>query len=99
MFCPPILTKLILDREAQSTLAWVDLVCDRFGDMKRVVPCHLNNDIKASSKDFYAAFDSLRCNNGQRKAGPLKSDLELLQNASDILTKYGVVSPTGLPCT
>jgi hypothetical protein len=101
MFCPPILTKLILDREPEKTLAWVDRVCERFSDMKRVVPCHLNNDIKASAKDFYIAFDSLRCSsttNGQRKAGPLKSDLELLQNASDIFTKYGIVSPTEVPC-
>ena len=26
-FCPPILTKLILDREPDVTLAWVDRVC------------------------------------------------------------------------
>lgn len=94
LFCPPILTKLILDREPTLTLAWVDRVCNRFKDMKRVVPCHLNNDIKAASGEFYHAFDSLRCTNGGKQLGPLKEDLRLLQNASDILTMYGVVSPT-----
>jgi len=100
MFCPPILTKLILDREPQRTLAWVDRVCDRFQGMKRVVPCHLNNDIKATSKDFYRAFDSLRCPDavGGKQRGPLEQDLQLLQDASDVLTKYGIVSPTELPC-
>lgn len=100
LFCPPILTKLILDREPERTLAWVGRVCNRFEGMERVVPCHLNNDIKATSKDFYDAFDSLRCSsNGRRKAGPLKSDLELLQNASDILTKYAIVSESEVGCS
>ena len=98
LFCPPILTKLILDREPRRTLAWVDRVCDRFRGMKRVVPCHLNNDIKAASSDFYRAFDSIRCTSDGKQLGPLKEDLRLLQNASDILTMYGVVSPTKVEC-
>ena len=65
--------------------------------MKRVVPCHLNNDVKASATDFYLAFDALRCPGKQR--GPLREDLQLLQNASDILTQYGVISPTQVECT
>lgn len=96
MFCPPILTKLILDREPERTLAWVDRVCERFSGMQRVVPCHLNNDIKATAKDFSRAFDTLRCGTGEK--GPLKADLQLLQNVSDNLTQYGVVANTEVQC-
>ena len=97
LFCPPILTKLILDREPARTLAWVDKVTTRFKDMKRVIPCHLNNDVKANAKDFYKAFDSLRCT-GKPARAPLAEDLRLLQEASDVLTKFGVVSPTEVEC-
>jgi hypothetical protein len=91
-FCPPILTKLILDREPNRTLAWVDKVCERF-PFQRVISCHLNNDIKATPKDFRGAFDVLRSRGpgsivSQR---PLAEDLALLQKASDLLTKFGVV--------
>lgn len=93
LFCPPILTKLILDREAKGTLEWVDRVTKRF-DFQRVIPCHLNNNIKAGPKEFYDAFDPLRSdpktgNIKQQRA--LAEDLALLQKASDILTDFGVV--------
>jgi Domain of unknown function (DUF4336) len=95
LFCPPILTKLILDREPSGTLAWVDRICERFYDMKRIVPCHLNNDVRTTAKDFYHAFDSLRStstNPVPQRALP--EDLALLQKASDILTDLHVVSPS-----
>lgn len=95
LFCPPILTKLILDREPIGTLAWVDRVCERFPEMKRIVPCHLNNNVHASANDFYHAFDSLRstpANPVPQRALP--EDLALLQKASDILTDLHVVGPS-----
>ena len=93
LFCPPILTKLILDREPKGTLEWVERVTKRF-DFQRVIPCHLNNNIKAGPKEFYDAFDPLRSdpktgNIKQQRA--LAEDLALLQKASDILTDFGVV--------
>jgi len=93
LFCPPILTKLILDREPVATLAWVDRVCQRF-DFERVIPCHLNNNVKATPAQFYKAFDPLRSDpiNGQLYTQrPLAEDLALLQKASDLLTDVGVV--------
>ena len=93
VFCPPILTKLILDREPKKTLEWVDRICTKF-DFDRIVPCHLNNNIRASPAQFRAAFDVLANDpssgkfTGQR---PLAEDLALLQKASDILTQFGVV--------
>ena len=95
LFCPPILTKLILDREPKGTLEWVDRVCDRFPDMQRIVPCHLNNNISATAKDFSDAFDALRSEPNNLKAQrPLAEDLALLQKASDVLTDLNVVGPS-----
>ena len=96
LFCPPILTKLILDREPQRTLEFVDRVSQRFKDMKRIIPCHLNNNAAVrGSQEFYDAFDPLR----SRPDRPvpqraLAEDLALLQKASDLLTQYGIVAPS-----
>lgn len=95
LFCPPILTKLILDREPDRTLKWVDTVCRRF-QFERVIPCHLNNNVKAGPKEFRAAFDVLlgRGPDSIRSQRSLPEDLALLQKASDSLTKLGVVGPS-----
>jgi len=91
LFCPPILTKLILDREPEKTIEWVDRICNKF-DFERVIPCHLNNNVKATPKQFSKAFDALRSRPGSLKSQrPLAEDLALLQKASDILTDFGVV--------
>jgi Domain of unknown function (DUF4336) len=112
LFCPPILYKLILDREPQATLAWVDAVVTSLApDMQRIIPSHLNNNIEvtignttgkkknALAQEFYEAFGPLRAAsppgpNKQQPRGPLAQDLALLQAASDILTKYGIVAPS-----
>jgi hypothetical protein len=86
LFCPPILTKLILDREPELTLAWVDTVAQRWPDMVRVIPCHLNNNVRLqNSTEFYQAFDMLRSRpDNLRPQRALGEDLELLQQASDL---------------
>lgn len=94
LFCPPILTKLILDREPKRTISWVDTICKRF-DFQRVIPSHLNNDVKAGPKEFSEAFDMLRST--PEKIYPqraLPEDLALLQKASDVLTDLHVVAPS-----
>jgi len=92
LFCPPILTKIILDREPVRTLAWVDRVCNRF-DFTRVISCHLENNIKANPKQFRAAFDPITSSTqGVKSQRALAEDLALLQTASDVLTKFGIVS-------
>ena len=97
LFSPPILTKLILDREPSRTLEWVDTVCRRFPDMQRIVPCHLNNNVKASANDFSQAFDCLRSmSDNVIPQRPLPEDLALLQKASDLLTQLHVVAPSAV---
>ena len=96
LFCPPILTKLILDREPARTLAWVDRVTERFA-FDRVIPGHLNNDVAAGPREFREAFDVLRNGPGTEpryRQRPLEEDLALLQKASDLLTDLGVVGPS-----
>ncbi len=93
IFCPPILTKLILDREPEKTLAWAERVASRF-DFERIIPCHLNNDVKATPQDFREAFEVLASDplGGRLKSQrPLAEDLALLQKASDLLTDFNVV--------
>mmetsp|Transcript_11419 Transcript_11419/g.27263 ORF Transcript_11419/g.27263 Transcript_11419/m.27263 type:complete len:594 (+) Transcript_11419:41-1822(+) len=97
LFTPPILTKLILDREVEGTLEWVDRVVTRFPNMKRVIPCHLNNNVQATKDDFYHAFDPLRSNPSKLiPQRALAEDLALLQKASDLLTKLNVVGPSSV---
>ncbi|KAL3793873.1 hypothetical protein HJC23_002120 [Cyclotella cryptica] len=94
LFCPPILTKLILDREPEKTLEWVNRITQRF-EFTHVIPAHLNNFVKAGPKEFSQAFDPLRSNPKNGNVFPqraLAEDLALLQEASDLLTKYGVVA-------
>lgn len=72
----PILSELILNREPDAVLRWVEDVCK--WDFQRIIPCHLENDITADKYDFSRAFDFLRNNratiepvtksNGLRKA-------------------------------
>ena len=94
IFCPPILTKLILDREPTRTLEWVDRVTERF-DFDRIIPAHLNNNVAAKPSDFYHAFDMLRSTPGRPiPQRALAEDLSLLQKASDLLTRVGVVGPS-----
>lgn len=95
LFCPPILTKLILDREPLVTLDWASRVCKRFPDMKRIIPCHLNNNIEMTAKEFSDAFDPLRSTQANLKSQrPLAEDLALLQKASDLLTDLKIVGPS-----
>jgi hypothetical protein len=96
LFCPPILTKLILDREPEATLEFVDKICKRFSNLERIIPCHLNNDIRVrGAREFYEAFDPLRSRPDRLvPQRALAEDLALLQKASDLLTRTGVVAPS-----
>lgn len=84
-----------MDREPEATLAWVDRICAKY-DFERIIPCHLDNNVRAGPREFRGAFDVLDNN---PKAGnkvisqrPLAEDLALLQKASDLLTQFGVVN-------
>ncbi len=100
----PILQKLILNRDPEGVLKWVNEVCK--WPFRRIIPCHLANNIKAGPKDFEKAFTFLKSSenkdtksfpmiggSSQSYASALDSDLTLLNAASDILTKLRIVNP------
>lgn len=50
----PILQVLLLNRDPEPVLDWADRVAK--WPFKRIIPCHLANDIAATPKDFRKAF-------------------------------------------
>ncbi len=61
IFVAPILQKLILNREPDAVLDWVGRIAGPAApySFKRIIPCHLENDIRASPADFIKAFSFL----------------------------------------
>lgn len=103
----PILQKLILNREPERVLAWADDVAR--WPIRRIIPAHLANDIKADSSAFRRAFNFLEENEGspglltflglggKKKASPAPTgasgDVKLLEDVSRDLTQSGVLFP------
>jgi hypothetical protein len=58
IFVAPILQEIILNREPEAVLEWVDRVATNY-DFKRIIPCHMQNDVKATPADFVKAFGFL----------------------------------------
>jgi hypothetical protein len=57
IFVAPILQTLILNRDPQKVIAWAERVAS--WDFKMIVPCHFDNAIAATPKDFRQAFNFL----------------------------------------
>lgn len=102
----PILQKLILNREPEKVLNWAEKVSQ--WPIKRIIPCHLANDIKATGSDFRRAFEfleepaqdipfpqSLFQKKPQVGPQPLEADCKLLSDASVALTAQGVLNKPG----
>lgn len=82
----PILRKIILNREPSVVLAWADRV-SRW-PIKRIIPAHMDNNIPSTGAEFRRAFSFLEGKN----TAPLQADYALLNAASTILTKFGIVA-------
>jgi hypothetical protein len=90
----PILQKLILNRDPTGVIEWADKVSK--WPIRRIIPCHFANDVRANGKEFRAAFAFLEKKKGGRRCpAALEADAELLTEASSTLTKLGVVYPEG----
>ena len=85
----PILRQLILNRESESVIKWVEKVSK--WPIKRIIPSHFENNIQTNSNEFRRAFSFLYeksdCPN------PFASDIQLLSTLSNIFTKLGIVAP------
>ena len=86
----PILQKLIMDREPDRVLDWADLISQ--WPIKRIIPSHMENNIKTTSSDFRRAFSFLE---SETPLGPKpdEKDFFLLNICSDIFTTLGIVAP------
>lgn len=69
----PILQLLILNRDPKKVIEFVDNVCK--WNFRRVIPCHLANNISCGPKDFRDAFSFL-----EEKKKPLPFPLSLFQS-------------------
>lgn len=78
LFVAPILQSLVLNRGPDEVLDWVDRVCK--WPFERVIPAHFEARVKASPRDFRAAFSFLQAS-GRRRSGwnPLDGLLDLFQ--------------------
>lgn len=93
VFVAPILQKLILNREPERVLDFVDKVCE--WDFTRLIPCHLGDDIRTSPKAFRDAFSFLEEGSSSLKRVPraFEEDCGILNAASENLTKQGTLYP------
>jgi len=99
IFVAPILQELILNRNPQEVIDWVNQICK--WKFNRVIPSHLENDIKATPSDVRRAFSFLQVAPPILSVleppapGAKREDLSLLSGASGLLTDLGVVDPPG----
>jgi Domain of unknown function (DUF4336) len=80
----PILQQLILNRQTEKTLAWVEKVAQ--WDFQQVISCHFQAPVMANGHDFRQAFDFL-----QGQSHLPAADLELLQDIDKLLCRSGIL--------
>lgn len=97
LFVAPILQTLILNRAPQTTLHWVDRVVQ--WQFQRVISCHFDSPITATSQQFRQAFSFLKQQpvpvTGAIDTNLLlpEEDFEFLRSLEVELHKRGVVPP------
>ncbi len=78
IFVAPILQRLILNRDPQAAIHWADRIAA--WDFERIITCHMDAPIVASSNDFRAAFGFLEKQPCQEIRYPLpEADFGLLR--------------------
>lgn len=89
-FVAPILQTLILNRDPEATLAWVDQVAQL--DFERIIPAHLDAPLEVGPEVFRKAFDFLKPE-GDRTTFLPEADFELLREIDAGLSKRGITPP------
>ena len=94
----PVLQTLILNRAPQETLNWATLVAR--WQFERIIPCHLQSPIDATSQQFREAFSFLEKQPAISAAAlnsnnyPLPAaDFELMRELDRGLNQWGIVPP------
>jgi hypothetical protein len=86
----PILQTLILNRDPQSTLDWVDRVAQ--WDFGRIIPCHFDAPIVATPQQFRSAFNFLEHLPTHDVSLPT-ADFHLLKNIERRLERWRIIVP------
>ena len=82
----PILQTLILNRDPQQVMEWVEKVAT--WNFRQVIPCHFDAPIQASGSEFRQGFSFLEKDSG----GYLpETDLKFLRNLDEGLKKRGIL--------
>lgn len=82
----PILQTLILNRSTQSTLAWIERVCQ--WDFQTIIPCHFDAPITANPQQFRQAFAFIEQHSSSHPA-----DFQLLQKIDQRLIQWRIIKP------
>jgi len=101
---PPILQVSVLNREPEKVLAFADAVAEAF-PLTKLVPCHFDAPVAATTREWSAAFDFLRGDTADsvlvrarrwltRSAATLPDeDLAFLRDFDDNLVQAGAIRP------
>jgi Domain of unknown function (DUF4336) len=88
----PILQTLILNRAPQETLDWVARVAQ--WEFQRIIPCHLDSPLYASTDQFRQAFAFLDAGGAKgANAELVNADLELLHEIDHALCQWKITPP------
>jgi Domain of unknown function (DUF4336) len=86
----PILQRVILNRNPQATIEWIDRICE--WDFERIIPCHLDAPIAATPGDFRKAFEFLE-DPAQLRSGLPATDFQLIEQIESGLTWWRIIYP------
>lgn len=92
IFVAPILQRLILNRDPQATLHWVDTVIE--WNFKCIIPCHFDSPLQSDSQKFRQAFAFLETGRDRAQYTLPEEDFKLLSNLEDSLNKRGITPPS-----
>ena len=82
----PILQNLILPRDPQATLDWVNRICE--WDFHSIIPCHFDAPIPATPSDFRQAFSFLE---SKSTTTLLAADIQLIKEIDRQLTRWRII--------
>ena len=87
----PILQTLILNREPQATLHWVDKVAS--WNWQRIIPCHMDAPITAQPLQFCQAFSFLQQHPHHSYYSLPEEDFQVLKEINTGLSKTKIIPP------
>ncbi|MGK7937329.1 MAG: DUF4336 domain-containing protein [Xenococcaceae cyanobacterium] len=91
LFVAPILQTLILNREPQATLKWVDKVAS--WNFQKIIPCHMASPIEAQPLQFCQAFSFLQQYSASSFYSLPEEDFQVLREIDKSLYKIRIIPP------